>query len=363
MTMAEPMVTVLMTCVNAQVAPGIMALIKDHPDYRVRLIGCDAVDREEILGRHFCDHCYSVPLGTEDGYIDAIADIVNTHGIQLIFPGSDEECLALSEHRERFETLGCKIACSAYETVSLCFDKYRLMSFLNDKGIESGTVYQPKSIEDLENYAEKLGFPDSDFIIKPRSGRGSRGFRIVSDAYDPFDAFNAGENFRISLKSLKDIFRSHETVLSDYLMMEMYPGEKYSTDVLVSRGETRSMVIRNNGPDPKVNPPTQNARIVFDRDVRAYAENILDAVPFDYFAQVEIGRTGEGGLGLIEVNTRMDATLPITEGLGLNFFREMITYGMTGTLRPDIPDFYEYPKKLRFRRYWSHLFEEEGSGE
>jgi len=119
------------------------------------------------------------------------------------------------------------------------------------------------------------------------------------------------------------------------------------------------MVIRNNGSTPKTHPPTQNARIVFDDDIRQYAERIVRIIPFDYFAQVEIGRTEKGEMGLVEVNTRMDATLPITEGLGLNFFREMITYAMTSKMRPGISDYHDYPKKLRFRRYWNHLFEEE----
>ena len=361
--MAKSTVAILVTCVNSQVAPGIMALIKNHPDYRIRMIGCDAADRGEILGRHFSDHCYSVPLGTGEDYIGAIIDIVQRHSIHMIFPGSDEECLILSEHREKFETLGCKIACSAFETVSLCVDKFRLMTHIKEKGVRSGTAYLPTTLANLENFAYKLGYPNIDFVIKPRSGRGSRGFRIISADIDPYAAFQQSDHSRISLEALKGIFAEHETDLSRYLMMEMYTGDKYSADVLIDRGTIRSMVIRNNGSTPKTQPPTQNARIVFDDDIQQYADQIVRVIPFDYFAQVEIGRTEKGELGLIEVNTRMDATLPITEGLGLNFFREMVTYAMTGKMRPDIPNGTDCRIKLRFRRYWSHLFEETDSDE
>jgi carbamoyl-phosphate synthase large subunit len=356
--MAEQTVTVLMTCVNAQVAPEIMTLIKDHPNYRVRLIGCDAADRGKILGRHFCEHCYSVPLGTEGGYVDAIADIVTAHDIQLIFPGSDEECLALTEHRERFERRGCRIACSGHTVVNRCFDKYRMMTYIRGKGVSTGAAYHPKSIADLDRFVSLLGYPEKEVVIKPRSGRGSRGFRVISSDYDPYETLFGSGAYRLSLDVVRDLFRSREDTLSEYYLMEMLPGDKYSADVLVSRGAIHSMVIRNNGPVPKVNPPTQDARIVFDQDIRAYAAAVIDTMPFDYFAQVEIGRTGEGCLGLIEVNTRMDATLPITMGLGLNFFREMITYAMTGRMRSDIPDYQAYPESLRFRRYWCHLFED-----
>lgn len=356
--MDKPTVTVLMTCANSQVAPGIMEMIKDHPDYRIRLIGCDAADKGEILGRHFCDHCYSVPMGTRDHYIDTIFEIVQEQGIQLIFPGSDEECLKLSRNHRTFENQGCKIACSEYQVVNTCFDKYNMMTFLRDKKISTGDVYSPKSITELDKYAELLGYPSRDFIIKPRSGRGSRGFRVISSIYNRYDAFFGGEGYKLSLDVLKDIFQSREHLLHGYMLMEMFSGDKYSADVLVSQGIVHSMVIRNNGTVPKVNPPTQNAQIVFDKDIRAYATRVIGTMPFDYFVQVEIGRTKEGDLGLIEINTRMDATLPITRGIGLNFFREMITYGITGKIRSGIPDYHEYTKNLRFRRYWSHLFEE-----
>ena len=363
MTMAKPAVTVMMTCVNAQVAPGIMEMIKDHPDYRIRLIGCDASPEADILGRHFCHKCYSVPLGGHDEYISRILDIVKAEGIQILFPGSDEESLKLSQNCQTFENHGCQIACSEYSVIKTCFDKFRMMTFLKAQGVSTGAFYGLASITDIDEYAGLLGYPEKEFVIKPRSGRGSRGFRIISSEYDPRETLLGSEFFKFSLDVLKDLFKPCEKILSEYLLMEMFPGDKYSADVLVSRSEIHSMVIRNNGPVPKVNPPTQNARIVFDTDVREYAERVINTMPFDYFTQVEIGRTWEGELGLIEVNTRMDATLPITEGLGLNFFCEMITYAMTGEMRPDIPDYHEYPKRLRFRRYWQHLFEETDSRE
>jgi biotin carboxylase len=232
------------------------------------------------------------------------------------------------------------------------------MAHIREKGVQSGAVYLPTTLADLENFAHALGYPNFDFVIKPRSGHGSRGFHVVSSNYDLYEDFTASRSYTLSLEVLKDLFSSREQALSNYFLMEMFPGDKYSADVLVSRSRIHTMVIRNNGPIPKVNPPTQNARIVFDPDVRSYARRIIDALDFDYFVQVEVGRTRDDELGLVEVNTRMDATLPITEGLGLNFFREMITYAMTGKMRADIPYYHDYPKKLCFRRYWSHLFAE-----
>jgi len=118
------------------------------------------------------------------------------------------------------------------------------------------------------------------------------------------------------------------------------------------------MVIRNNGPMPKISPPTQVADIVFDEDIREFAESIVEVFGFDFFVQIEIGRDLKGNPGLIEINTRLDAALPITTGLGLNFYHEMITYALKGMMREDIKDYRDYRKKIIFKRYWQHFFEE-----
>jgi len=356
--MSKPLATVMLTCVNSQVAPSMIRLLKDHPDYDVRVIGCDAAAIQDILGRHFCDACYTVPFGDSGGYIGTIESIVRKEGVQLIFPGSDEECLQLARSREILRGLGCNVACSPSDVVLGASDKYNMMSALLSAGIPTGKVFVPDSLSDIDSYAQQLGYPDSDFVFKPRFGRGSRGFRIVTSRIDSYQTFIGKDFFKISLEELKDIFGCHKDKIPDHLMMEFYPGDKYSADILIADSRVISMVIRNNGPAAKVNPPTQIAEIVFDRDVRSYAEAVVGTMPFDYFVQVEMGRTEDGRLGLIEVNTRLDATLPITTGLGVNFFREMITYGISGKVRSNVPDFLDYPKRLRFRRFWDHIYEE-----
>lgn len=356
--MTKPQINVMMTCVNSQVAPSIIKLIRNHPEYDIEVIGCDASPVAQILGRHFCDHVYSIPQGSAPNYIPQVMELVTKHKIQLIFPGSDEECLPLSQHRNELQQHGGEVACSSYDVIKMVSNKYQIMTQLKEAGIHSAEVYIPQTLNELESIAKLLGYPEKQIVIKPQVGRGSRGFRIIDANYDKYEAFCGRGVANITLEDLKNIFKNHEKKIADYLIMELYPGDKYSADILVSHGEIISMVIRNNGPVVKINPPTQNAGIVFDEDVRDYAKRVVKLMKFDYFIQVEIGRDIQGNLGLIEINPRLDATLPITTGLGLNFVHEMITYAITGQMRKGIPDYHNYPKQLRFRRYWMHLFDE-----
>jgi carbamoyl-phosphate synthase large subunit len=356
--MAKETVNVLLTCVNSQVSPSLIKLIYGHPDYEIKTIGVDTVPFEDNLGRNFCDLCYQVPKGTDNDYFSAIFEIVRKNDIRVIFPGSDEECLTLASKRNEFRRIDADICCSKLDVVSLAADKFKIMSKLKDKGLRICKVFAPQSIKDIEEMAEKLGYPEFDFVVKPKFGRGSKGFKIVTVEKDFHDLFYDKYNYKSTYKELIEIFSRHVEEIQKYLMMEYFPGDKYSADVLVSDGKVISMVIRNNGSLPKVSPPTQIADIVFDKDIREYAESIVGLLGFDYFVQIEIGRDINGDPRLIEINTRLDATLPITSGLGLNYLHEMITYSVTGRMRDCINDYKNYEKQLRFRRYWQHLFEE-----
>ena len=356
--MSNNTLNILLTCVNAQVSPSFTQLIYGHPDYEIKVIGTDAVSVENNLGRSFCHKCYQVPSGTDKNYIPSIKSIVSENNIKLIFPCSDEECLSLSRISKELKRMGCDIACSSYAVVSETSNKYRLMNKLIEVGIHTSVAYAPQTISDIKLIAKKLGYPKNDIVFKPIYGRGSKGFKLITEKTNRYDSFTCAFAYKLSLDELMSIFSERQYEISKYMMMEYYPGDKYSADILVANGKVISMVIRNNGSLPKITPPTQIADIVFDEDIRKYAESIVGIFGFDYFVQIEIGRDIKGSPCLIEINTRLDAALPITTGLGLNFFHEMITYAMTGRMRENICDYRTYDRRLRFRRYWQHIFEE-----
>ena len=52
---------------------------------------------------------------------------------------------------------------------------------------------------------------------------------------------------------------------------------------------------------------------------------------------------------------RLDATLPITTGVGINFFHELIDYALNGTFNNIEIDYGNF-RKIRFFRYWDHVF-------
>ncbi|NQT06217.1 MAG: ATP-grasp domain-containing protein [Candidatus Omnitrophica bacterium] len=350
--MAIKTVSIMLTSAGSQVAPGLIKMIRENKKHKTIVIGVDAGIKENLPGRHFCDHFFSVPYPDKKGYISAMLDICRTQKVAVIFPGSDEEAMILSRHKERFLSSGTKIACSDAKSIEMSLDKLKLMEQLRKNKIYTGKFYELIKISDIKKYCRRLKYPKEKVIIKPRTARGSRGMRIITHDCSLYEKFFKNEFYFTSLNEILNIFRRHSKELSRFFVMEYFPGPRYSVDILVEHGRAVASVCRKK--IFPINSPTQLADIVFDKDIIDYAENIAALLNFDYFVQVEVGRNKYGKPCLIEVNPRIDATLPIVEGLGINYFQEMISYALNGAFRRRHFKFQRKP--VRFYRYWQHLF-------
>lgn len=344
---------VLLTCANSQVGPSVISMLRNHPDYDIRVVGVAAGDKRDGPGHAFCDAFYSVPMGNAPDYLDVIQEIVVAEGIRVLFLGSDEEALALSAAMEWFTAHNCRLACSNHQVNRVASDKLSLIHHLDSVQVCVPQVKELSDPEALSESATELGYPIKPIVIKPRRGRGSRGFRLILPKRNAYEDFYRGDAHTLDLPELECLFRQFPEELSNYFLMAYLPGDKFSTDILITRGKPVCMVTRNNGVRPKTNPPTQLADLVEHAAIEEYAKAVAGSLPFDYFLQVESGLDEHGEPRLIEVNIRLDATLPITAGAGLNFYHEMIQYAMNGA-------FSQIPagriKKGRFVRYWNHLF-------
>ena len=140
--------------------------------------------------------------------------------------------------------------------------------------------------------------------------------------------------------------------MKNFFMMECFKDAGYSVDVLAENGKAVTSICRK-----KIYPigsPTQTADIVRDRRITDYAESIVSNLGFDFFVQLEIGFNSSGQPRLVEINPRIDATLPIVEAEGLNYFEEMVHYALTGCF--DIKRYPRPKRPVRFYRYWQHIF-------
>jgi len=349
------MPTVLITCVASQVIPNIIKMIRSYDDSNVRVVGIDMRSKDLAVGAVFCDSFYQVPAGNDMSYCDSIICIVERENVRFMFIGSDEEALALSRIKDLLlEKYNCHISCSNLKATLLASNKFDMLDKLSKAGLYTGKYSALKTPTDLMNFADLVDYPKNDFIIKPKIGRGSTGFKIVRNDINDKDRFFSSKNIEYTVSGIVGFFNDFPEEIENFLAMEYFPGEKYSSDVLFEKGTIKAIVTRSNGTIPKTNPPTQLADIENHDDINDYIHNIASIVEFDFFLQIETGRDSNGRIAYIETNPRLDAALPITEGVGINYYHQMLHYALYGTYKNIVYD--ESATELPFCRFWDHVF-------
>lgn len=155
---------------------------------KVRLIVTDNSPYAPAL--EFADVSYQVPLISDPAYIPMILEICKKEQIDAVTTLIDPEIAILAEHREIFEALGITVLAPYKETAALCFDKYEMAKYLNEKGI--ATVKTFGTFDDFKAAYEagKISLP---VFVKPRTGSGSVGARRV-DTYEMLEEVTTADS-------------------------------------------------------------------------------------------------------------------------------------------------------------------------
>ena len=155
---------------------------------KVRLIVTDNSPYAPAL--EFADVSYQVPLISDPAYIPMILEICKKEQIDAITTLIDPEIAILAEHREKFEALGITVLAPYKETAALCFDKYEMAKYLNEKGIATVKTFGTFADFKAAYEAGKINFP---VFVKPRTGSGSVGARRV-DTYEMLEEVTTADS-------------------------------------------------------------------------------------------------------------------------------------------------------------------------
>jgi len=306
-------VNVLVTCGGSGIIVDVLTQLRRITDVDSIVL----VDADEIDFDHGCAVA-RVPPGSAAGYAEALRAIVDRYNVGFVLVASDEESLALSqcEWARRISHL------DTFENTSLVLDKYRLHATLRTRG-EADLVPDCRLCRSRDELAAMLEQHGS-VVARPIQGRGSKGLaHIVSDHLRR--EFPLGR----SLTEYPIPADGDAAFYAAYL-----PGDKYSADCLFDRGTLLACMMRNNGPSVKYRPPTVQAATAIDPDVHAFAVRIGGALGLSGFHQIECGRAADGAVKLIEINPRLDATLPITQCYAENFYEILLHPRAVGLMQP-----------------------------
>jgi carbamoyl-phosphate synthase large subunit len=167
---------------SASGAPGSARLIRalhENGERTVRIVGTDMSDR--AIGKHLCDAFHVVPPGSSADYPDAILDLVEREGADVVLPQSSFDLEALSATRERFPV---PVLVSSPQTVHRSNDKAESYALLQRIGVPTVEFRRVAGARQVEAAARELGYPERPVCFKPVFSSGSRGFRILDPTVD-----------------------------------------------------------------------------------------------------------------------------------------------------------------------------------
>jgi carbamoyl-phosphate synthase large subunit len=309
-----------------------------------------AVDiNPEAHGKYLADAFEVIPKPDTQEFADSILAMCVRYKINCIIPLVTKELEVFSELKNEFAKKGIHILISDPQALAIANHKGRLYQTLSKAGISVPDFRIVHNWFEMHKAIQDLGYPQNEVIIKPCQSNGLRGFRIVKAEVDEAALLlhHKPDNSYIQLKQLESIFSHHP--MPPYLVTEYLPGEEYTVDVLMHKGEALQIVPRKR--IAMTHGISTKGKIENIPEIIAYVKEICALVPMEWMIGVQVKRARDGSFKLLEINPRVQGTTVACLGAGINFPALAVTLALEGTFQ------YTEPKwGVQFSRYWEEVY-------
>lgn len=291
---------------------GLERLWRDRYDVHFADASREAIPRSVGAGR-----AHAIPMAGPQ-WSTAIVRLCRQLGIDVLVPTVDEELALVPEVTTGLPGLHALLPAPRF--VALMKDKLESMRALEQAGIDAAVT---RTIGD----SGEIGFP---CIIKPRDGRGSRGFHVLRspqhlDAYVTLSDWSAAQ----------------------LVVQEQLIGQEWTVYVSADRtGRIRGVVPMR--VDLKRGVTIRAATVLHQRIMR-YCESINDAFSAGGPFNVQLMET-DRRIAAFEINPRVSTTLCLAVAAGADPIADFLEEPAAPGLRPFVDG-------VRLRRNWLNDFE------
>ncbi len=296
-----PEVTILLS------AAGRRGALVDLLRHGAELAGCTATvvasDCSPLSSAgHLADRFVLVPRLDDPDYLDALRDIIDREGIDIVVPTIDTELAMLATHRTE---LDASVLVSDPEVIHISADKGRSSAWFASAGFAVPQQYERSEVDDLPSERWPLFF-------KPLQGSSSIGAQPVES---PNDIDLATERY------------------GPGVIEELIDGPEYTMDCWVDRaGRCRSVVPRQRiavraGEIAK-------GRTVSDAGLEREVSAVVEALPGARGPITVQAIVADDGPRFIEVNPRFGGGYPLSHAAGATFTAAVVAEALGLPVEP-----------------------------
>lgn len=275
-------------------------------------------------GLYLADRGHLVPPGDSEAFLPRMRELCALEEAVAVIPLVDEELVCMGELAEE----GIEVLLPRPDFVATCLDKYVLM-----RRLEEAAIGVPRTWRASEWPADAADHSPGGLIIKPRSGRGSRGVMVIDSARDMARAVSesgyAADELIVQERITGAEFTVSVVVWRDGRVQAVVPKE-----VVLKQGVTKYAVSR------------RNAEVA--RTCRAIQTALRADGPFN----VQLCLDSEGRPRVFEINPRFSSTAALTAAAGVDEIAGLLRQAVAGG--PALTD--EWREGVAMVRRWSDEF-------
>jgi carbamoyl-phosphate synthase large subunit len=298
------MTTILLSAAGAPGSARLIRALRENGERTVRIVGTDM--NTNAIGRFLCDSFHVVPPGADPGYSDAILELVEREGVDVVLPQSSFDLQALSETRERFSV---PVLVASPQTVHRSNDKAESYALLQRIGAPTVDFRRVAGARQVEAAALELGYPDRAVCFKPVFSSGSRGFRILDPTVDRAHQLLHERPGSVAMRLEEALELLPEEGGTELLVMELATGGERTVDGIAD-GER--IVLGH----PKTREAMRAGLAMYfvtldDEELMEISNRIVRELEIEWFFNIQLV-----GDKVIEVNPRI-STIVYQEDLNL----------------------------------------------
>jgi carbamoyl-phosphate synthase large subunit len=299
-----PALTVLVTASGAPGTAALLRALRENGERAVRLVGCDMNDR--AVGRFLCDAFATVPPGADPAFPEAVRELCEREGADVVLPQSSHDLEGLAGARDEFPV---PVLVSSVETTRTANDKAACYERLAEIGVRVPAARRATGRAAFAAAAEELGYPERAVCFKPVYSSGSRGFRVLDPAVDRAQQLlhERPGSLAMRLEEVVELLPAEGG--EELLVMELVEGGERTIDGIA---DGRRVVLGH----PKTREAMRAGLAMFfqtlaDGRLLEEADRVVEALGIEHFFNIQLV-----GDYVIEVNPRI-STIVYQEDLNL----------------------------------------------
>lgn len=277
---------IIVTGVGGEIGIGIVQSLRMSKFKDLKIIGVDTNELSSSFFRPvFLDKWYIVPSALNKNFISKIMSICKKNHVDFIFPGNDNDVLALSQTKTIFQKLGVNVMVSDQNTIKICRDKLLTYQTTNKHIPFVKTIVPSDNINNIR-------FP---VFLKSRTGWGSKNVFKVNDK----------EELQIFSK------RIEKPIIQEFLS-----GEEYTVDVIVDKN-SKFLTCVPRKRIKVVAGVSYISKTVKDNKINEIAKRLSKILQFKGPFNFQL-RKSNNKIQVFEINPRFGGTSVLTTFAGIN---------------------------------------------